>query len=452
MVRWLLPILVTLFIIPSSAFAQAAEHASVDEGGLTRNVLVCISIVLAAHLVGRQLNVLTKQTEAIGWLLLGGLMGNAHHVGLTWLDGLKHNQIFAGLAFVGVALLLIEAALETDLAQMVKNLGRAGLLAILGVAIPLFLVGFGLATLLFPGASLAAKIVIGGMVTPTSLGIAAKILKDQGILSSKSAQLAMNVAAIDDIIGLVVMALVESLGRGGNLSLAGAAWPMAKATSFMVIGLSGGWFLAKPLSSLLSRLHGGEVMKLTLALASCFSFGWLAHACGLSPLMGVYAGGVFWTEAHFKKFDGTEHGVEYLLKPFRFFFVPLFFVEVGTKVDLLALLAIKPLLLFTSCLGILVATKLALGKLGGQDTDSTIVGLATIPRGEVALVIATAGLRMHAIDQSVYAVCVALVVGSAMVTSAFLPRAIKRVETSNPSLLLPTSPSPHLEEALNESA
>lgn len=193
-------------------------------------------------------------------------------------------------------------------------------------------------------------------------------------------------------------------------------------------------------------------MKLTLALTPCFGFGWIAHHFGLSPLMGVYAGGVFWTEAHFKKFDGTEHGVEYLLKPFRFFFVPIFFVEVGMKVDLPALLATKPVLLFAGCMIILVATKLTLGRLGGKGTDATIVGLATIPRGEVALVIATAGLRMHAIDHSIYAVCVALVVGSAMVTSALLPKAIKRVETSDPSLLLPASPSPHLEEALDESA
>ncbi len=442
---------IVAFLTPVQAWAEAhgAGHAF-DEGGAIKMLATLVFLGFTAHLVGTVFQKKTGLTEAIGWLLLGVFVSNGHYLHLPFTDALKANPGLPYASYVGVCILLIMAALETDLPQMIKNARIGGLLAALGVAIPLFAVGFGLVSVLMPTAPLATKLFIGGMVTPTSLGIAAKILKDLGVLSSKAAQLAMNVAAIDDIIGLVVMAVIQTMAGGGTVTPALVLVPIVKASLFMVIAIGIGYYLAPMSSRILSRYAGTESMRLKFVLVPCFLAAIVAHAIGLSPLMGVYAGAVFLTEAHFTDFDGKEHGAEYLFKPLAYVFVPFFFLEVGMKVDLPLLFTAKAITLFAGCLAILVGTKLALGKLGGKGVDPVVLGLATIPRGEVALVIVSSGLAVHAVDQSVFAVCVALVIGSAVVTGVFLPGAIKRAKERDPSLFAPTDPSPHMEEALTD--
>lgn len=421
----------------------AVQHAASEAPSLEDRLVVWLLCVVlmgtAAQAIGGLVQRWTGLSEVIGWLALGIGLTNlpwaktiTHHLLEDQRYGLEH--VIEVVAQLGVWLLLTEAGLETELKTLVKNAGRGGVVAVIGVVIPGAVV-YLMLPLIFPGLSPVARALTAAIITPTSLGVAAIFFKESRILPSGTAQLVMAVAAIDDVIGLLILTglLGMMTGAGGGVAL---VLVLAKAIVFFAASLTAGAILAPTISRWMSRLNGGEAMRLQVALASAVTFGWIAHRWGLSPLMGAYAGGVFLTEVHFRNFESEkdEHGVEYLLRGIKHILVPIFVVSVAMKVNLSLFLAMRPIALLTVGLGALVLGKLIAGQLAGPGNDKMTLAWGAIPRGEVALVIAGMGFSNHLIGSDIMSVAVMAMVGSILITSWRLPRAIAKARAHDPHI------------------
>lgn len=445
LLRSLVPLLAVLFTLLLVGVALGAQNISQPslEDKMVVWLLVVITLATGAHVIGGLIHKWTGLSEILGWLGLGITLHN-----LPWIKDLIHHlflqpqyqleHVVEVVAQLGVWLLLTEAGLETELPILVKNAGRGSLVALLGVIIPGTVVYLAL-PFIFPSLSPLGRALTAAIFTPTSLGVAAIFFKDARILSSGTAQLVMAVAAIDDVLGLLILTALAGMMVGAGASVSGILFILFKAITFFIASLTAGAILSPTLSRFMAKLNGGEAMRLKIALLSATIFAWLAHRWGLSPLMGAYAGGVFLTEVHFKEFESAteEHGVEYLLRGVKYVVVPIFVVSVAMKVDLSLFLAMRPITLLVVGLSGLVAGKLIASQLAGSQNDKRTLAWGALPRGEVALVIAGMGFSNHLIGADIMSVAVMAMVCSIIVTSLMLPRSITRARALNTHIFDP---------------
>src|SRR5262245_45097333 len=272
------------------------------------------------------------------------------------------------------------------------------LVAVAGVVAPFFL-GWGVAAYFLPGESLLAHIFIGATLCATSVGITARVLKDLGKLQTQEARIILGAAVIDDVLGLLILAVVagaiKATTAGSALSTAGVMVIAVKAILFLVGAIAAGHYLVPHIFRRASRLETRGVL-LALAVAFCFMIAWVASQVGLAPIVGAFAAGLVLDEAHFVLFrDRGEHSLDELLQPVSALLVPIFFVSMGLKVDLSAftrpeLLGFAAVLTLAAIIGKQVCS-LSVRERG---LNRLAVGLGMIPRGEVGLIFAGIGASL----------------------------------------------------------
>jgi Kef-type K+ transport system membrane component KefB len=339
---------------------------------------------------------------------------------------------------------LFEVGLESTLRDMLRVGLRSLLVAVLGVVTP-WALGWWVGSLLLPDKSVYVHAFLGATLTATSVGITARVLKDIGRAHLPEARIILGAAVIDDVIGLVILAVVGSVIAAANagtaVSFGGAGLVMGKALLFLLAAFSIGAFLAPRLFGMALRLQGRGVL-LTTALAVCFALAYLAARIGLAPIVGAYAGGLILEEAHYRDFlDQGEHRLEDLVHPIAVFLVPVFFVLMGMRVQLSALaqpgaLGLAALLTIAAIIG---KQACALGGLGAG-LDHIAIGLGMIPRGEVGLIFANIGLGLtlhgeRIVDERTYAAVVLAVMATTLVTPPVLKWRFTRAERRGASLV-----------------
>jgi Kef-type K+ transport system membrane component KefB len=334
------------------------------------------------------------------------------------------------LAQLGIVILLFEIGLESTVRDMLKVGFQSFLVAVLGVTAPFFL-GWGAGALLIPERGVYVHVFLGAALTATSVGITARVLQDLGRSRSPEARIILGAAVIDDVLGLVILAVVGGMisaaGAGTGLSVGGIALAVVKAAGFLVGALALGIWLSPRLFRLASRLKGRGVLLVT-ALSFCFLLAWLASTVGLAPIVGAYAAGLILEDVHFKDFkDRGEHGLEEMVRPISAVLSPVFFVLMGMLVDLKAFARTDVLALAAMLILAAVAGKqlCALGAYGGR-LNRLAVGVGMIPRGEVGLIFANIGLGLtvagtRILDESLYSAVVIMVI----VTTLITPPALK---------------------------
>jgi Kef-type K+ transport system membrane component KefB len=302
-------------------------------------------------------------------------------------------------------------------------------IAVLGVVVP-WALGWWVGALLLPEHSVYVHAFLGAVLTATSVGITARVLKDLGHAQSPEARIILGAAVIDDVLGLVVLAVVAAViaaaDSGAAPSYGALALVFGKALVFLFGALSLGVVFSPRLFSFASRLRGSGVLLAT-ALVFCFTLAWLASAIGLAPIVGAYAAGLILEDLHYRDFAKEERQLEDLIRPISSFLVPVFFVLMGMRVDLSAfmrpeILGLAALLTVAAVLG---KQACALGALGGR-LDWLSIGIGMIPRGEVGLIFANIGLTLvvrgeHIIDAATYSAVVIMV----MLTTLITPPALK---------------------------
>lgn len=417
--KWFLWAISLFLALP--AFASDTETASGDP---IAKLILSLAIILIAAKLGGHFAARIGQPPVLGELLVGVILGNLTLFGFSGLEYLKGNDAVDMLARLGVILLLFQVGLESTVAQMAKVGLSSFMVATFGVIGP-FVLGWGIGAWLMPGASVYAHIFLGATLTATSVGITARVLRDLGKSHTYEARVILGAAVIDDVQGLVILAVVTGImaaaDHGGTLSYGAIGIVLAKATLFLFGSLALGIYLSPRLFSLASKLKASGVL-LAVGLAFCFLLAWLANRIGLAPIVGAFAAGLVLEDLHYRDFtDRGEHSLEKLVEPIASFLVPVFFVLMGIRTDLYSFA--KP-----GVLGLAAALTAAaiLGKqlcmLGvARGFDRISVGLGMIPRGEVGLIFANIGLTLMVagqkiVDQSVFSAVVVMVITTTVIT------------------------------------
>jgi len=376
-------------------------------------ILLDLFIIFVAAKVAGEIFYHLRLPAVVGEIFVGMLLG-------PHLLGAFHDtpalDIFAEM---GVIFLLFAVGLETRASDMFRVGKSAALVAIIGVILPFAL---GLALMLGLGHHIITALFVATALVATSVGITARVLADLGQAASRAARVILGAAIIDDILGLIVLAMVSGLSAG-KFSLLQILLILLQALAFTGFVLLVGRRAAHRISAHLYRLHLVNPAFI-ISVALCLGLSALAGYIGLAAIVGAFLAGMVFAEtreaAHIRR----------SIDPLYEFLVPIFFVIMGAKVNLPGLLS--PAVLG---LGLLVTLLAVVGKLlgcgaaarltGMSRRESLAVGIGMSPRGEVGMVVAAIALGSGVITGNIYSVVVFMVLLTTLITPPLLRRVMK---------------------------
>lgn len=432
-------LLVFLFMSSSSALA-ATDHAGGVNTSPVITVLLALAVVLLAAKIGGDIMVRLRQPEVLGELLIGILLGNMSLLGIDMFHFLREDLVLEILSELGVILLLFEVGLHTTIPDMMRVGGSAFLVAVLGVIVPFFL-GWGVGAYFLPQADSLVHIYLGATLTATSVGITARVLIDLKRVTTDEAKIVLGAAVIDDVLGLMVLATVSGViaaaEAGGSVEIGAIARVLGLSLGFLLVAVTVGRMAVPYYFRLVSRLRS-EGILLATSLVMCFGFASLAGMAGLAPIVGAFTAGLILEPVHYQELSARHDDVsiEEIISPLVNFLVPIFFVTMGSRVNLVDftrgdILAFALLLTLVAIIGKQVC---GLGVLK-KGVDRIAVGLGMIPRGEVGLIFASIGasLMLHGkpiIDSATYGAVVIMVVITTLVTPPLIKWRFSRLSSA----------------------
>ena len=366
--------------------------------------LIFVSAKLLAEIFQR-----FSQPGLVGEILAGMFIGPAL---LGWV---QPSEVTMALAELGVMFLLFNVGLEVKPRELFEVGGTAITVAVLGVVLP-FLAGWLLAVAW--GYPSLESIFIGAALVATSVGITARVLQSLGHLQTRMARVILGAAVLDDILALIVLALVSGLA-GGSVHYA-----QLIATAGLAFGFTGflvfvGFRAIHRLVPLVHRLHLEHAMFI-FGLALLLGLSYLANHIGIAAIIGAFMAGLLLADySRESEMDTHMHAIGELLMPF-------FFVDIGMRVTGRfftegSTLLFALLLIVVAALTKLVGCSLGAARLGWR--DATAIGVGMIPRGEVGIIVAQMGLTVGVLSGTTYSVLVAM----AVVTTLMVPPILQRM-------------------------
>lgn len=394
------------------------------------DVLLGLIIILLAAKLGGDVFERFHQPAVLGELLLGMVIGNMTLVGFDFFEVFQHSLTLEVLAEIGVIILLFMVGLESSVAEMMKVGTASFMVATFGVIAPFFL-GWGVSILFLPEHSVYVHMFIGATLTATSVGITARVLKDIGKVRTREAKIILGAAVIDDVMGLVILAVVTGIiaaaaSGGEGISSFRIFIIIAKAIGFVIGAIVIGQFLMPYIFKAGSKFKGSGVL-LSIALMVCFTLAFLADQIGLAPIVGAFAAGLIMDKLYYKDFTARgEHHLEELIEPIGVFLIPIFFVHMGMNVDL-ATFGNSSILLFAGVmtLAAIIGKQACALAIFDKTINRMAIGLGMIPRGEVGLIFAAIGSKLvlngeKIIDSGTYSAVVIMVMVTTLVTPPLL--------------------------------
>jgi Kef-type K+ transport system membrane component KefB len=374
--------------------------------------LALLVVILASAKLCGALAQWIGQPAVLGEMVAGVLLGVS---AMGFVD--PKLEVLHLLAELGVIILLFAIGLETDIRKLLKVGGASLAVAVVGVVLP-FVLGFLVCWLL--GLSNMVGVVAGATLTATSVGITARVLSDLNRLQEPESQIILGAAVIDDVVGLIILAVVSALVGGEDVT----AWSVARITlsafGFLAATLLIGWWIVPPLIGRLSKIDmPGTPTMISLILA--LGLAWLANWAGSATIIGAFAAGLLVRESP------DSHQIEKGILQLGHLFVPLFFVVVGASVDLRVFNPLESANHRTLLVGGALVVAAVVGKfLAGYapfwtSGKKSVIGVGMIPRGEVGLIFAQMGLTSGVFDGAMFS-AVALMV---MVTTFMAPPLLK---------------------------
>jgi Kef-type K+ transport system membrane component KefB len=275
--------------------------------------------------------------------------------------------------------------------------------------------GFLVGEWFLPEAGTNAHLFLGATLAATSVGITARVLKDLGRLQDREARIVLGAAVIDDVLGLILLAVVSGIVTGGSIT----PWEVARITLISFAFLAGAVVAGPRVMRLvvprLARLRV-KGMKLVTAMTFCFGMAWLADALGLAPIVGAFAAGLVLEEWVVEPFRSPEP-LHTMLSPLSTLFVPVFFVLMGFQVNLqtFADVSVMGLAAAITVAAIVGKQVCSLGVLE-RGLDRITIGVGMIPRGEVGLIFAGIGRSLGVVDDALFSATVIMVIVTTFVT------------------------------------
>lgn len=420
----------TLAAVVALLAPSLARAATAGESELMPLLGALVLVLIGARLGGALFERM-GQSAVLGELLAGIVLGNLGLVGLHGIDAIRELKALDILAQIGVLFLLFQVGLETDVAKMRSTGGSAVVVAVLGVVVPMLL-GYGVSAWFFPNHNPLTHWFVGATLSATSVGITARVLADLKKTTSPEGTIILGAAVIDDVLGLIVLAVVAGIIQAADQGVAfqpiSVLAIVGKALGFLIGALFVGRWLSRRTFKLAAGL-GGTGMLLSLSIAFCFGLAWLAGLAGLAPIVGAFAAGLVLDEAQYRELkarDPKRRDVHELLEPIAALLVPVFFVLMGMHVEL-AVFGQVEILGFAAALTLAAVIGKQACSLGvfTPGADRLAIGLGMIPRGEVGLIFAGIGASLtiageRVVDPAVFSAIVVMVTLTTLMTPPLL--------------------------------
>jgi Kef-type K+ transport system membrane component KefB len=405
------------------------EQSTHDESGghtTARFFLILVAILLVGKFSG-ELAERVGQPAVLGELLGGVIVGGSMLGIVPTSAGDPMAETIHLFAEVGVVILLFEVGLETDLKEMFRVGPAAAAVAAVGVVAPFVL---GAAYWYFANPDLGAHpegvsltkvaVFVGATLTATSVGITARVLTDLDQMRTREARTIIGAAVIDDVLGLVMLALVVGLAAGSAVSLGIVAWTLVKAVGFLVLAVIIGNYIGPHLFDFVDRLR---VRGVLLVVAFCFALilAALADLSDSAMIIGSFAAGLILSSTN--QFDLVVERIE----PVADIFTPIFFVSVGAAVNVRLILPWTEdfntgvLVIGGVLTAIAIVGKIVAGwAVPWENMNRLAVGVGMIPRGEVGLIFADIGRRSGILSEPVFSAILIMVMVSTFITPPLL--------------------------------
>lgn len=411
-------------------------------------ILLALGVILFGAKVGGAFFERIGQPAVLGELVIGMVLGNLILINPSWtfFEPLRSSSmteqwavVIDTLARIGVILLLFDVGLESTVGEMRKVGAAAALVALVGVIAP-FILGFGVSLLLVKEVPASLTVMsqnfdltnihlfIGATLCATSVGITARVFKDLGKMHIPEAKIILGAAVIDDVLGLIILAIVSGIvvagASGTSVSIGELLRIGGTSIGFLVGALVIGMFLIPRIMKWLSRIRTSGMMMIS-GILFCFLLSYLANLAGLAAIVGAFAAGLILEPVHFKDFHEDKHLGDFLA-PVLTLMVPIFFVTMGIQVRLetfarLDVLGLALLLTLAAIVG-----KQVCGLVVRKGLDRFTIGLGMIPRGEVGLIFASIGKALGVVDDSLFSAIVIMVILTTLVTPALLKLSLQR--------------------------
>ncbi len=327
------------------------------------------------------------------------------------------------VATLGLYALLFLTGLESELEELVAVGAQAFTVAMAGVILPF---AFGTLGLMFLfQVALIPAVFAGASMTATSIGITASVFGELGYLKTREGQIVIGAAVLDDILGIVILAVVVALATGGSLEIAPILKLVLAATAFVVGAIVLSRTAAPAFDWLLERLKApGAVVvaSFVILVLSCF----VATAIGLEAALGAFAAGLILSSSK------NNHAIQQSVLPLVSLFATIFFVLVGAGMDLSVINPLDPasrgaLVVAGFMLIVAIVGKIAAGWsfLIDKPTDRLVVGLGMMPRGEVGLIFLGLGTSAGLLTPSLEAAVLLMVIGTTFLAPVLLRIVLK---------------------------
>lgn len=454
-------LLIVGFLYKDTVLAVAMQMAEITQEtaeepashGVPTSLLFLPIVLLAA--AAARLVEKAGQPSVLGELMMGVLLGNLTLVGINFFEPIKTDHFMEILKEIGVVVLLFQVGLESNIHEMYKVGIPAFLVAIIGVVIPFFLGAFLFGPWLLPGLEQSAYLFLGAALVATSVGITARVFQELKKLQTKEVKIVLGAAVIDDVLGLIILAVVSAIAVAGSVSAMQVGLITGKAILFLVGAIVIGSFVAPHISRIFSKINTGVGVKAPLALSFGLITAYLAGKAGLAPIVGAFAAGLVLDPVHFKFFRDPEiveelksavvnsdqetknrvdhvikhhaHShVEELIRGFGHYVIPVFFVLTGMSVALQTLFDVKILMLALAITAVAIFGKIVSGIAAGKGTSKMIVGWGMVPRGEVGLIFATIGLGIGVISGQLFSIIVIMVILTTLIPPPILASLLRK--------------------------
>ncbi|HXM98544.1 MAG TPA: cation:proton antiporter [Candidatus Dormibacteraeota bacterium] len=370
-------------------------------------------IIFGGAKLGAELCERIGQPGLVGEIIAGALIGPSV---LGWV---QPNETLKALSDLGVMFLLFGVGLEVKASELMRVGAKATLVATLGVIVP-FIAGW--AILAAWGSPQIEAVFVGACMVATSVGITASVLSSRGLLHEIASKVILAAAVIDDVLGLIVLAVVSAVARG-HLNIWEVVLTAVLACAFTVVmAMWGTTAVDRLLPHFKSRAKADEA-EFHIALVFLFAMALLAQYTGVAAIVGAFLAGLAFSDSADNRVRDLTRGVSELL-------VPFFLVGIGLHFDYKVFLSKSTALLTVVILVAAIVTKLigcGAGAISMGWTNVLKVGLGMVPRGEVGMVVAQMGLTLAVISKDVYSVVVVMAVLTTVVTPFLLKIAFRSV-------------------------
>ncbi len=393
------------------------------EGG---KLLFTLFVMFVAAKLAAEIFERLKQPAVAGEILAGVIIGP------SVLKLVEPTELSGSLAEIGVIFLLFLVGLETKPADIFRVGKRAMVVAVLGVIVPFI---FGYSIMIVWDKIQIEAIFVGAAMVATSVGITARVLGQMGLLSLETSRIILGAAVIDDILGLLILAVVSSLAKG-DVNYVQLSTTAGLAIGFTLLIVLVGARAVNRIRPRVEKLKVGH-SYLIFGLSICLGLALVASFIQVAPIIGAFLAGMALAES--AEETDMPHQVEAVTE----FFLPFFLTNIGMQLKLDVFLNREVIILAIIVTILAVVSKLigcGLGALSLGRRKAMQVGMGMVPRGEVGIVVAQIGLTLHAVSDAVFAVVLFMAVATTLIAPPFLVRLYKGEKRVDEEPVIPITP------------